>query len=92
MSCGERGSALVAALGVLSMMTLLATMSLMAGGADLVLSTRLARERCAFYAAESALETTMRELVTAGGPIPRASLHAPWPAPGIAVRRWQDGE
>ncbi len=22
----------------------------------------------------------------------RASLHEPWPAPGIAVRRWQDGE
>ena len=82
----------MAAVGVLSVMTLLATMSLMAGGADLVISTRLARERSAFYAAESALETTMEELVSGGGPIPEASLVAPWPAPGIAVRRWQDGE
>jgi len=88
----ERGSALVAAVGVLSVMTLLATMSLMAGGADLVISTRLARERSAFYAAESALATTMEELVAGGGPIPEVSHHAPWPAPGIAVRRWQDGE
>jgi len=82
----------VTALGVLSVLTLLATMSLMAGGADLTLSTRLARERSAFYAAESALETTMEELVSGGGPVTEASFHAPWPAPGIAVRRWQDGE
>lgn len=88
----QRGRALVAAVGLLSLMTLLATMSLMAGGADLAISTRLARERSAFYAAESALETTMEELVAGGGPIPEASLTAPWPAPGIAVRRWQDGE
>jgi hypothetical protein len=88
----ERGSALVAAVGLLSLMTLLATMSLMAGGADLVLSARLARERSAFYAAESALETTLEELVSGGGPIPEDSLRAPWPSPGIAVRRWQDGE
>ncbi len=88
----ERGSALLAAVGVLSVLTLLATMSLMAGGADLVISTRLARERSVFYAAESALETTLEELAAGGGPIPEASLHAPWPAPGITVRRWQDGD
>jgi len=88
----ERGSALVAAVGLLSLMTLLATMSLMAGGADLVISTRLARERSAFYAAESALETTMAELVSGEAPIPESSFHAPWPAPGVAVRYWQDGE
>ena len=82
----------MAALGLLSVLTLLTTMSLMAGGADLMVSTRLARERAAFYAAESALETTMAELVSGGGPIPEASFHAPWPAPGIAVRRWRDGE
>lgn len=82
----------MAALGVLSVLTLLATMSLMAGGADLAISTRLARERSAFYAAESALETTIEELVSGGGPIPEASLHAPWPAPEIVVRHWQDGE
>ena len=82
----------MAALGVLSMLTLLATMSLMAGGADLVISTRLARERSAFYAAESALETTLEEFVSGGGPIPEASFAAPWPSPGIAVRRWQDNE
>lgn len=81
----------MAALGVLSVLTLLATMSLMAGGADLAISTRLARERSAFYAAESALETTIEELVSGELPIPEASFHAPWPAPGIAVRRWQDG-
>lgn len=92
MQCDERGSALLAAVGVLSVMTLLALMSLMAGGADLVISTRLARERSVFYAAESALATTLDELVASGGPIPEPSLHAPWPAPGIAVRRWQDGE
>jgi len=88
----ERGSALVAALGVLSVLTLLAAMSLMAGGADLAISTRLARERSAFYAAESALEITLEELVSGGGPMPEASFAAPWPAPEIAVRRWQDGE
>jgi hypothetical protein len=88
----ERGSSLVAALGVLSVLTLLATMSLMAGGADLTLSTRLARERSTFYAAESALETTMEELVSGGGPVTEASFHAPWPPPGIAVRRWQDSD
>jgi hypothetical protein len=82
----------VVALGVLSMLTLLATMSLMAGGADLVISTRLARERSAFYAAESALEITLEELVSGGGPIPEASFAAPWPPPGITVRRWQDGK
>jgi hypothetical protein len=73
-------------------LTLLATMSLMAGGADLTLSTRLARERSAFYAAESALEITLEELLSGGGPIPEASFAAPWPPPGIAVQRWQDGE
>lgn len=82
----------MAALGVLSVLTLLATMTLMAGGADLVISTRLARERAAFYAAESALETAIEELVSGGSLIPEVSFHAPWPAPGIAVRRWQDGE
>lgn len=90
--CDERGSALLAAVGVLSVMTLLAMMSLLAGGADLVISMRLARERSVFYAAESALATTMDELVASGGLIPEPSFHAPWPAPGIAVRRWQDGE
>jgi hypothetical protein len=89
--CGERGSALVAAVGVLSVMTLLATMALMAGGADLAISARLARERSVFYAAESALETTLGELATSGASIPEASFHAPWPAPGIPARRWQDG-
>ena len=88
---GERGSALLAAVGMLGVMSLLAAMSLMAGGADLVISTRLARERSAFYAAESALETTMEEIAS-GGPVPEASLHAPWPAPAVAVRHWQDGE
>lgn len=91
MPLNERGSALVAAAGVLSMLTLLATMSLMAGGADLMITTRLARERAAFYAAESALETTLQEIVSAEGPVPEASFHAPWPAPGVAVRSWQDG-
>lgn len=88
----QRGSALLAALGVLSAMTLLATMSLLAGGADLVISTRQARERSAFYAAESALETAKEEIASGGGSIPEAAFHAPWPAPGIAVRRWRDGE
>lgn len=87
----ERGSALVAAVGVLSVMTLLATMSLMAGGADLVISKRMARERTAFYAAESALAATMEELAGADSPIPGTVFHAPWPAPGLAVRRWEDG-
>lgn len=82
----------MAALGLLSVLTLLAAMSLMAGGADLAISARLARERSAFYAAESALATTIEELVSGGGPIPEASFHAPWPAPDIAVRRWPDGE
>jgi len=88
---GERGSALMAAVGVLSVMTLLATMSLMAGGADLAIATRLFRERAAFYAAESALETALDEIGSGGGPIPEASLRAPWPSPGIPVRRWQEG-
>lgn len=88
----QRGSALVAAVGVLSVMTLLATMSLLAGGADLVISTRQARERSVFYAAESALETAKAELASGSGPIPEAAFHAPWPTPGIPVRRWQDGE
>ncbi len=87
----ERGSALVAVVGVLSVMTLLATMSLMAGGADLVISKRLARERSAFYAAESALEATLEEFAAAGSTIPDEVFHAPWPAPGLAVRRWEDG-
>jgi len=91
MRLDERGSALVATVGVLSLMTLLATISLMAGDADLMIATRLARERAAFYAAESALETTMEELVSGGVPIPEASFYAPWPAPEIPVRRWQDG-
>lgn len=82
----------MAAVGVLSVMTLLATMSLLAGGADLVIATRQARERSAFYAAESALETTKAELAAPGGPIPQDLFQAPWPVPGIAVRRWQDGE
>lgn len=88
----ERGSALLAALGVLSALTLLAAMSLLAGGADLVLSQRLVRERSAFYAAESALETTLEKLASGDDPIPVSSFLAPWPAPGIAVRRWRDGE
>lgn len=82
----------MAALGLLSVLTLLATMSLMAGGADLAISTRLARERSAFYAAESALATTIEELASGGVPLPEASFDAPWPAPDIAVRRWADGE
>jgi hypothetical protein len=80
----------VAAVGVLAVMTLLATMSLMAGGADLLIATRFFRERAAFYAAESALETAMEELGSGAGPIAAASLRAPWPPPGIAVRRWQE--
>lgn len=87
----ERGSGLVAAVGVLSALTLLATMSLMAGGADLVIATRLARERSAFYAAESALATAMEDLESGDLAIPDASLQAPWPPLEIAVRRWQDG-
>jgi hypothetical protein len=81
----------VAAIGVLSVMTILATMSLMAGGADLAISARQARERSVFYAAESALETTLVELASGSATIPEASFRAPWPAPGIAARRWQDG-
>jgi hypothetical protein len=90
-TCSERGSALVAALGVLSVMTILATMSLMAGGADLAISARQARERSVFYAAESALETSLAELASGSAAIPEASFRAPWPAPGIPARRWQDG-
>lgn len=86
----QRGSSVVAAVGVLSVMTLLATMSLMAGGADLVISQRLARERSALYAAEAALAIALEELKS-GGLIPEASLNAPWPAPGVPARRWQDG-
>jgi hypothetical protein len=89
--CGERGSALVAALGILFVMMILATMSLMAGGADLAISARQARERSVFYAAESALETAMEELASGSAAIPEESFHAPWPPPGIAARRWQDG-
>jgi hypothetical protein len=88
----QRGSALLAAVGLLSVMLLLATMSLMAAGSDLMISTRLTRERSAFYAAESALATTIEELTETGVPLPAASLHAPWPLPPAAVRRWQDGE
>jgi hypothetical protein len=87
----ERGSALVAAVGLLSVMTLLAVMSLMAGGADLAISARQARERSVFYAAESALETTLEELASGRAGIPESSFHAPWPAPGVAPRSWQDG-
>ena len=82
----------MAALGVLSVMTLLATMSLMAGGADLI----------DFDAAGPGALRLLCRGVGAGDddggtrlgwrPVPEASLHAPWPAPGIAVRRWQDGE
>jgi len=88
---GERGSALVAAVGLLSVMTLLATMSLMAGGADLSVSKRLARERSAFYAAESALATAVEEAASGVIPVPEASLRDPWPAIGAEVKRWQDG-
>jgi hypothetical protein len=88
----ERGSALVAAVGVLAAMTLLATMSLLAGSTDLILSKRLARERAAFYAAESALATAAAELASGALPVPEASFHSPWPAPGIAASSWQDGE
>lgn len=88
----ERGSAVIAAVGLLSAMTLLATMSLMSGGADLVIATRLAKERSAFYAAESALASAMEELASGRLTIPEASLHDPWPPPEIELRRWQDGD
>lgn len=88
---GERGSALVAALGLLSAMTLLATMSLLAAGADLAISARRARDRSGFYAAESALETTLAELAGDDCPIPEASFRDPWPSPGVPVRQWRDG-
>lgn len=90
-AAGERGSALLAALGLLSAITLLATMSLLAAGADLTIAARRARERSAFYAAESALETTLAELAGSGCPIPEASLHEPWPAPEVPIREWRDG-
>ncbi len=87
---GERGSALLAALTVLSALTLLSTMALMAGGADLVLATRLSRERAAFFAAESALATAIAEL-SGGGAIARETFFEPWPAPGLPPRSWRDG-
>ena len=88
---GERGSALVPAVSVLCVITALALMGVMAGGADLVLSTRLSRSRAAFYAAESALEATLAELSGTAGALPEESFHAPWPAPGLPVRCWRDG-
>lgn len=87
----ERGGALVAAVGVLCTMTLLATMGLMAGGADLAIAKRLARERSSFYAAESALEDTLLELASGDNPVPEAAYHAPWSPPGVPPRCWQDG-
>jgi hypothetical protein len=81
----------VAAIGVLSVLTIVATMSLMAGGADLAITARQARERSVFYAAESALESAMVELASGSAAIPEESFRAPWPDPGIATRRWQDG-
>ncbi|HEY5998033.1 MAG TPA: pilus assembly PilX N-terminal domain-containing protein [bacterium] len=86
----ERGSALIPAVGILAALTVLALMSVMAGGADLVLSTRLARSRAAFYAAESALESALAE-ISGDGAVPDACFRDPWPAPGLPVRRWRDG-
>lgn len=87
----EQGSALVPAVSVLSILTVLAMMGLMAGGADLVLATRLSRTRAALYAAESALETTVAELSAADGALPAETFQPPWPAPGLPVRRWREG-
>ncbi|HWR98405.1 MAG TPA: hypothetical protein VN317_08275 [Candidatus Methanoperedens sp.] len=87
----DRGSALVPTVAVLCVLTMLAMMGVMAGGADLVLSTRLSRSRAAFYAAESALETALVELSGPGGVVPEATLRPPWPAPEVPARRWRDG-
>lgn len=92
MCAGERGSALVPAVSVLSILTILAMMGVMAGGADLLLATRLSRSRAALYAAESALETTLVELSAAGGALPPGTFLPPWPAPGLPARRWRDGD
>lgn len=90
-SPGEQGSALVPAISMLAALGLLSAMAIMAGGADLTLSTRLARERAAFYAAESALTTTLSELEEAGAGLPEETFSAPWPAPGLPIHRWRDG-
>lgn len=88
---GERGSALLPAVSVLTVLSILSIMALMAGGADLLLSTRLSRERAVFYAAESALESTLAEISGPRGPIPDETFLPPWPSPALPVRRWQDG-
>jgi hypothetical protein len=88
---GERGSALVPAVSVLSVLTILAMMGVMAGGADLVLATRLSRSRAALYAAESALETTLAELSGTDSGMPAETFLPPWPEPGLPVRHWRDG-
>ena len=88
---GEGGSALLPAVSVLAMLSILSMMALLAGGADLMLSTRLSRERAVFYASESALEATLVEISRPGGPIPEETFFSPWPVPALPVRRWRDG-
>ena len=88
----ESGSALLPAVSVLAMLSALSIMALMAGGADLLLATRLSRERAAFYAAEAAIETALLEISRPGGALPEEVFFPPWPAPGIPVRRWRDGD
>lgn len=84
----ERGSAVIPALTMLTLLAAVAALGVAGGGADLLLATRLTRERAAFYAAESALATSLAELADAG--LPAACFSPPWPAPEPADRSWED--
>lgn len=76
---GERGSALVLAISVLSVLTLLTTMCLMTAGADLLLSGRMYKERQSFFQAQSALVAAVYDLEHATPPlIPPEVFFAPW--------------
>jgi hypothetical protein len=87
---GERGSALIPAISLLTLLGLLSALALLGGGADLLLAARMSRERAAFYAAQAALEESLSELAGASL-IPEEAFLAPWPRVSLPVRRWRDG-
>lgn len=86
-----RGGALVPALSLLLLLALLATLSLMAGGADLLLAARFARERAAFHAAEAGLAGVLTEL-RRDDLVPPEAFHPPWADPAVPERRWREGD
>jgi hypothetical protein len=89
---GNDGSALIPAVSVLAVLTVLTTMGLVAAGADLALSSRMSRERQAFYAAESALAAAL-DAWEAAGParVPPPACFAPWPALVAAPEHVREG-